>query len=120
MGIISLEGLEFFAHHGYYTEETKLGNKFTVDVFIKVDFESASEKDDLDRTINYETVYQIIRAEMDKPSKLLENVLYRIQDRISSKFPSIQSLTLSISKLNPPLGGLCQKAKVTITKDFRI
>jgi dihydroneopterin aldolase len=33
-GKITLEGMEFFAHHGYYQEEQKIGNKFAVDIMI--------------------------------------------------------------------------------------
>ncbi|RZK29989.1 MAG: dihydroneopterin aldolase, partial [Hymenobacter sp.] len=33
MGQIALEGLEFFAFHGYYDEEQKIGNKYGVDIY---------------------------------------------------------------------------------------
>jgi len=31
---IGLEGMEFFAYHGFYTEEQKIGTTFIVDVYI--------------------------------------------------------------------------------------
>ena len=120
MGYISLEGLEFYSHHGYYDEERKIGNKFSVDISIEVDFDLASHSDDLDQTINYEKVYAIVKSEMEQPSKLLEHIIQRIQSSLVMKFPQIQSLVVSISKYNPPIGGVCKKAKVTISKDFRI
>ena len=35
MGQIALEGMEFFAFHGYYDEEQKIGNKYGIDLYIE-------------------------------------------------------------------------------------
>ena len=118
MGIISLEGLRFHAHHGYHGEERKLGNTFIVDISLEVDFEKASESDELKETVNYEEVYSIVKSEMELPSKLLEHIIHRIQERFEHQFPQIKSLEVSISKLNPPIGGVCEKAKVSIKKEY--
>ncbi|MDX5443432.1 MAG: dihydroneopterin aldolase, partial [Hymenobacteraceae bacterium] len=47
MGQIALEGMEFFAFHGFYDEEQKIGNKYGVDLYIKTDLHAAAESDDL-------------------------------------------------------------------------
>lgn len=120
MGIISLEGLEFYSYHGFYDKERKEGNKFIVDVSLKTDLESAGVTDDLSQTIDYGEVYSIIKEEMNIPSKLLENVVLRIQNRLVERFSSIQSITISLSKMDPPIGGRCYRAKVTISKDFPV
>ena len=118
MGSISLEGLRFHAFHGFYEEERKLGNTFTVDITLEVDFLQASIKDDLSKTINYEDVYAIVKSEMAISSKLLEHIIYRMQEKLHLKYPKLNRLTISISKHNPPIGGICERAKVSITKEF--
>ncbi len=118
MGTISLEGLLFQAFHGYYKEERKLGNTFTVDITIETDFQKASQQDDLTQTINYEEVYAIVKAEMEIPSKLLEHIIYRIQEKMEERFPQMHALEISISKSNPPIGGICDRARVSIKKEY--
>lgn len=114
MGIISLEGIEFFAYHGYYDEEQKIGAKFAVDISVEADFTYAAEHDELTKTVDYETLYAIIKEEIKRPSKLLENIAKRIIDHTFQQFPNIHTAEVTISKFNPPVGGVCNRAKVTL------
>ena len=116
MGRVTLEGLEFFAFHGYYEEEQKIGNKYGVDISVEMPLGKASENDRLADTINYEDLYNIIRSEMKKPSRLLENIGERIMKSVFEKFPLITYADVSISKFNPPIGGICKRAKVKLSK----
>ena len=113
-GKISLEGLEFFAHHGFYKEEQKIGNKFAVDITISTDLTGAAEHDELKETINYEILYKIIRHVMSEPTKLLEHIGKRIIDTVFLEFPQVDDIQVKISKFNPPVGGICQRASVTL------
>ncbi len=105
MSTISLEGMEFFAYHGCFKEEQVIGTKFRIDIFIKSDTSKAEISDNLNDTVNYQSVYKVINEEMKTRSKLLENVGRRILNRIRKEFPSIEYLRIKIRKLNPPLGG---------------
>ena len=116
MGKVALEGIEFFAYHGYSEEERKIGNKYEVNIEVSSDLSTAAESDSLSGTINYEVLYQIIQGEMMIPSKLLEHVGKRIVDKIMNEFHQIDSATIEISKFNPPIKGVCRKAKVTMTQ----
>ena len=112
MGKIALEGIEFFAYHGYYQEERKIGNKYEVNVEISTDFSRAACQDILSGTVNYEILYKIIQGEMEIPSKVLEHLAKRIIDKIMMEFPEIDSTTIQLSKFNPSVKGVCRKAKV--------
>jgi len=114
MGKVALEGIEFFSYHGYYEEEQKLGNKYEVNIEVEVDLQKAAQEDTLSGTVNYETLYKIVSEEMLVPSKMLEHVGNRIITRTLSTFPEIFSVQLEISKFNPPVKGVCRKAKVTM------
>jgi dihydroneopterin aldolase len=115
MGKITLEGLEFFAFHGYYDEEQKIGNKYGVDITIETFLEKAGADDKLSETIDYEELYKIIREAMNIPSRLLENIGGRIMEVVFANFPLVTYVELSISKFNPPIGGICKRAIVTLS-----
>lgn len=114
MGLIALEGLEFFAYHGFYEEEQKIGNKYSVDIIIETEFQQAAVDDDLSATVNYEELYKIACAVMGQKSKLLEHVAFQIIDKIRGIYPFVKKVTVSVSKHNPPIGGVCSKAKITL------
>lgn len=103
MGLIAIEGLQFYAHHGYHKEEQVLGGKYTVDVYLTTDFAEAALTDDLKKTINYEQIYQLIKTEMELRAKLIEHVCKRILDRIKETYPGLSHLKIRVSKHNPPL-----------------
>jgi 7,8-dihydroneopterin aldolase/epimerase/oxygenase len=113
-GKVALEGLEFHAYHGVYPHERSSGNKFEVDVIVTTDFSESAFHDDLGGTINYENLYAIVKEEMAKPSKLLETVGHAVASRILSSFSGALAVEVNISKFNPPIGGVCKKATITV------
>ena len=115
MGKIVLEGLKFHAYHGYYEEEKRKGNTFIVDVEIEADLSKAGASDRLEDTLDYEEIYNLIREEMNLPSNLLEHVAQRILTKIIKYYKEIKYLEISLSKLNPPIGGKCKTAKITLS-----
>lgn len=114
MGTIALEGLEFFAYHGFYEEEQKIGNRYQIDIQIITDFTEAAEKDKLKATVNYGDVYKIIAEVMKEPAKLLEHIAQKVINQVRSKYPEIESVEVFVSKFNPPIGGVCTRAKVSL------
>ena len=105
MSVISIEGMEFYAYHGCFEEEQVIGTWFEIDLFMNVDTSEAEQQDDLNKTVNYQEVYQIVKREMMIPSKLIEHVGNRILNVVCDNFPTIQSARIKIKKKNPPLGG---------------
>jgi dihydroneopterin aldolase len=116
MAIISLEGAEFFAYHGFYEEERKIGNKYRIDLSVSADVSMAAADDDLKETVNYEDLYAIIQKEMQTPSHLLEHIAHRIIEETYKKYRHIEWVEVSVSKYNPPIGGVCHRAIITIRK----
>jgi 7,8-dihydroneopterin aldolase/epimerase/oxygenase len=114
LGTISLEGLEFFAYHGYYDEEQKVGNKYSLDITIHTDFEKAAQNDRLRGTVNYEELYGIAVEVMHERSRLLEHIAYRLIEKIREKYPDVEKVHVAVSKFNPPIGGVCHRSKITL------
>ncbi len=105
MSTISIEGMTFHAFHGCLPEEKVTGNTFVVDLYIEADTSKAEETDNLEDTVNYSDAYEIVRKEMEIPSKLLETVARRILISLQKNIPTIEAANVKVSKLNPPLGG---------------
>ena len=117
MGKITLEGIEFFAYHGFYQEERKTGNRYSVDITVEADLSQAAEEDELRETVNYEKLYRMVSDEMQQPSKLLEHIGHRLIEQTFFKFLEITSVEVSVSKFNPPVGGVCRRAVVTLKRE---
>jgi len=116
MGIIEIENMEFFAHHGCYEEERARGNNFMVTLTLEVNMKVASESDNIIDAVNYQTAYNIVKKEMQTPSNLLENVCYRILNALYEDMHGIKKATIKVSKLNPGMGGKIEKTSVTQTR----
>ncbi|MFN3839497.1 MAG: dihydroneopterin aldolase [Cyclobacteriaceae bacterium] len=115
-GRITLEGLEFHAFHGVYPHERESGNWFDVDISVETDLAKAAQTDDLALAVNYETLFRIVKEEMEKPSRLLESVADKIIEDVFEQLPAVTEVALKISKLNPPIGGKCKRASVEVRK----
>lgn len=114
MGKVSLEGMEFYARHGYYEEERKIGNKYSVDVVLDVDFTDAAMDDKLDGTVNYERVYEVVAEVMMIDAQLLEHLAGKMIRQLKVEFPQVNQVEVKVSKYNPPIKGLCHRAVVTL------
>ena len=84
---ILLEGMEFHAFHGVYPEEKMLGNRFRVDVLMKLDVPFQPENQDLSRTIDYSLVYAILKDKMENATPLLESLGQGICRELAASFP---------------------------------
>ena len=115
-GRVSLEGLEFHAHHGVYDHEREEGNNFEVDMHVDTDFSAGAREDDIHGTVDYEILYRIVNDAMKQPSKLLETVAEKIVEAVFLELPAVLFVELKISKLNPPIGGKCKRASVRLSK----
>ena len=116
MGLIEIEGMKFYSYHGHFEAEQIVGNEFLVDLTLKTDCNVAARTDDLNHALNYQTVYELVKQEMAKPSRLLENVAKRILDALYDSFNTIAEAKVKVSKLNPPMGGEIEKVSVTLWK----
>ena len=111
---ITLKALRFYAYHGVLPQERTVGGDYEVTVKADVDLSQAMESDNVEDTVNYADLYEVIRQEMAVPSQLLEHVAGRMARRILNDFPTVDMLHVEVVKLNPPMGADCQGAAVAI------
>ena len=110
---VGLEGMQFYAFHGFYHEEQKVGRQFVVDVMLHVDSELDGE-DHIGDTFNYETIFKITKDEMDNTQKLIETVGYNIKQRLIEVAKHPISGQIKISKESPLMGGEVTRSVIII------
>ncbi len=107
MHLIRLINATFFAHHGATLEEQKTGNRYEVDVEIKFNFENAAINDDLNQTVCYQAVYEIVETVItEKRFNLIERIAYLIAEDILDLSTEIDYAEVSVRKRNPPIDGI--------------
>lgn|SRR5574344_1244291 len=111
---VFLDEVRFHAFHGVMPQERAVGADFTVWLTVGYDFVKAAESDDLNDTISYADLYEVVRTEMDKPSQLLEHVALRIVKAVASRWPKVEKIDIRLVKDNPPMGADCKGAGVEI------
>ena len=114
MGLIELENIRIYAHHGCLPEETIIGSEYRVDLAVDTDLSVSSKSDALEDTIDYVTLNSIVVEEMQKSSKLLEVVAKRIQTEIFKCFPKVNWVSVAVAKINPPIGGDVEKVVIRL------
>lgn len=112
LGTIALNQIRTFSFHGCLKEEGLIGSDYEVSLKLHTSLKKAGESDSLSDTIDYVAVHKLVVGEMDKKSKLIENVARRILNVLFKEFPELDSAEVEVSKINPPLGG--DVASVTV------
>jgi dihydroneopterin aldolase len=102
---ITLKSLSFHAKHGHNEQERIDGNQFEVDIIAYGAFRHVASHDDkLQETFDYAKAERIAKSVMFGDSrKLIETLCKEIGDQIFEEFSIVQSLTVSVRKLSPPI-----------------
>lgn len=116
MGKIKLENIRVYAYHGCLAEETVIGSEYSVDVVITTDLSRSATSDQLLDTVDYVLINRIVKTEMKIPSKLLEHVAKRILDHIFTAAISVTKAVVSVTKINPPIGGDVEKVTIILAE----
>ena len=112
MALISVEGIRVFAYHGHLPEEAKLGGHFIVNVWVTVDTSEVEKTDDLNHTVDYVKIIEIVRDQMAIRSDMIEHPARRIVDTILP-LNKVQKVKVEVEKINPPIDATFDKISVT-------
>ena len=111
---IRVENIKVYAYHGCLQEEEKIGSNYLVNVLVHADLKKASKSDKLSDTVDYVHINYIVKEEMKISSKLLEHVGRRIIKRIFTEISIVKNAEVSVSKINPPIGGDVEKVTIIL------
>lgn len=118
MGKIILENVRIYANHGCLDEEALIGSDYLIDLEVDADLMRSAVTDDLADTVDYVHLNNIIKEEVGKRSKLLEQVALRVLERIGIEIPMVRRAKIKLSKINPPIGGNVEKVSIVLEKQF--
>jgi dihydroneopterin aldolase len=112
---ISLKNLHFYGHHGVDAAERDLGGRFSFDVELVRDLTAAGQTDDLNQTVDYKAVYDLVARIQRQGFCLLEALALHIAQGILEAF-DVDEVTVRARKQSVPLGGLIDCAEVEVTR----
>ena len=115
MGIIRLKNVRVYAHHGCLDEEEIIGSDYLVQMEVKANLSASSKSDNLQDTVDYVTLNQIVKEEMAIRAKLLETVAERINRRVLAELPMVEWVQVCVAKMNPPIGGDVELVEVCLS-----
>jgi dihydroneopterin aldolase len=117
MDKIFVNQMEFYGYHGVFPEETKLGQRFVVDLIVFVDLKKAGETDELEHSVNYGELFRVCKEIVEgKPFKLVEAVAEKIAETVLSQFTLVSEVTIKVIKPDPPIPGHYRSVAVEITR----
>ena len=114
---IAITGISGFGHHGVLESERVHGQNFSVDVTIFLNTRAAGESDDLNETINYAEVADLVHALIvGEPVQLLETLAEKIASAILAAYQLANSVQITIHKPQAPIAIPFLDVSVTIQR----
>ena len=115
--LIMLKGIWGFGYHGVFDHEAKNGQDFFVDLEIQLDLSQASVSDDLQDTIDYGALADLVVEEITgERVQLIERLAGRIADRIKAGHSQISHISVTVHKPKAPISAQTSDISVTITR----
>lgn len=111
---IELLDIHIYAYHGVMQQEREIGAWFTINLKLTLDNLGSADSDNIENTVSYADVYEVVCHEMKTPSNLLEHVCKRVSRTLYDKFEQIKEIEINLCKDTPPMGGDRLKAAVTL------
>ncbi len=115
--IVKLETMRFYASHGCYETEQRVGGRFSVDLSYSYNAAGVIATDNIEKAVSYLDIYAITAQEMAIPSATIEHVAKRIIAKLMSEFAAIKFVEISVAKITPPLGGDIERVSVTLRSE---
>ena len=104
MDKICIDELKIFAYHGVFEHENIKGQNFYVNAVLYVDTEKAGRTDDLDVSVDYGSVCQLIKKVMTENTyKLIETAAQSIAEAILLKYGLVKSVDIEVRKPEAPI-----------------
>ena len=114
---IFIRGLVIHAHHGVMEHESKVGQRFIIDLELTVDLQGAASTDRLVETVSYaaivDTATQVFSA---KRYRLVEAAAGAVADAIFADFPKVAALQVTVHKPHAPISAIFADVGVTLRR----
>ena len=109
---LKIENMQLWARVGVLQEERELGQLFNLDIFLWTDFEKCTVNDDIEKTVDYSKLVQILK---DQSKKIycftIEKYSNAIIEIIDQEF-ELSKIKITLTKCNPPITGFDGKVSI--------
>ena len=113
--------MEFYGFHGLLPEEKKIGQRFNVDLELFLNLQVAGETDDMNDSIHYGHVYELVKEIVEGQSvNLIETVAETIATQLFFKFTLLSACTVKVIKPDPPIPGHYKSVAVEIFREKKL
>lgn len=108
--------MTFHAYHGVWDEEREIGQRFEVDIELKIDASAAAQSDRLKDTVDLYAVYEAVENEvLNGKYLLLETMAEKIAQTILKKF-QVKEVLVRVRKPHAPIRGIQDGIEVEIVR----
>ncbi|HUQ64561.1 MAG TPA: dihydroneopterin aldolase [Flavitalea sp.] len=114
---INLTNVHMYAFHGIFEGEENVGNPYIINLSVQFN-EKDNDFNNINDTISYEELYNILKQRMAIPTGLLEKICVNIIRHIKHQYPFVKEIDLSIQKLQPPLLEFQGNVGVSMNRKF--
>ena len=113
MDKVELIGMRLESGVGVAPIEAHLKREFEIDLVVHYDLQASSQSDDVEDTVNYGALYQMVRElTRETEGKLIERLARLIAGRVHAQYPQHGGIEVRILKVNPFVGGRAGRAGV--------
>ena len=113
---VKVENLKIYAFHGCMEEEKVIGSDYVVDICAVCSVGKKAFGDEIEGTVDYVDLARIAKREMSVRSRLLEAVVKRIIDCCFNEIPVLDHISVTVSKLSPPIDADVESVSVSMDK----
>jgi dihydroneopterin aldolase len=114
---IVLANMRFDGRHGEHEWERATPQPFEVDVELRLDLQPAGASDNLQTTVDYGRVFDLVREIVEtRTFHLLEAIAQTIADAVLAAYPLVDELTVRVRKPKVKLSGALDYAGVEISR----
>ncbi|MCF6237356.1 MAG: dihydroneopterin aldolase [Candidatus Marinimicrobia bacterium] len=116
MGILTIKNLVFYGYHGVQDFEKELGGRFEVDVKIRYPFTRCASEDTLDKAVDYQTVYGVVKEMVTgRKYHLIETLADHVADALVGQF-DVDEITVILRKKKVPIDAVLDYVEVEVTR----
>jgi len=116
--VLRLRNMRFFAYHGLFPQEGELGQRFEVDLEIHRDFAAAGRSDQVEDTIDYQRVYQLVEEVVTRRRfKLVEALAEHLAQAVGQALAPVR-LTVRVRKPHPPVAAHFDGVEVELQRSY--
>ena len=115
--LIFVKGLGVHARHGVLPHEAEVGQRFVIDLELRLDLQTASKSDRLGDTVSYAEVVEVALSVFSgRRLRLIEAAAGAICEALLQRFARLEEVRIVIHKPHAPIGAIFDDVGIVLTR----